>query len=93
MCAADPLQQQSGHLCLAVELGLCEPQLVLRLQTGWGSGSTRQEPCAASAAFPPNPPFGSKTRVLQDPRAAVTQSSRHKRAWVGIPGTSGCISA
>lgn len=50
MRAADPLQQQTGHLCLPVELGLCEPQLVLRLQTGRGSGSTRQEPRAASAA-------------------------------------------
>lgn len=94
MCAADPLQQQTGHLCLAVELGLGEPQLVLRLQTGWG---LRQHKAGAlfclCSPLPPHPPFGSKTRVLQDPRAAVTLSSRHKRPWVGIPETSGCISA
>lgn len=46
MCAADPLQQQTGHLCLTVELGLREPQLMfcLRNRTGCSGQHTARTP-------------------------------------------------
>lgn len=31
MCAADPLQQETCHLCLSIKFSLCEPQLMFCL--------------------------------------------------------------
>lgn len=61
MCAADPLQQQPGHLCLPVELGLCEPQLVLRLQTGQGLRQHKAGAlCCLCSPLPPHPPLAAR---------------------------------
>lgn len=101
--AADPLQQEPGHLRLAVELGLSEPQLVFCLQNGTGCArQPRHGPLLPSSAFSRQrntlllvlhpPPFWHRDKgAWWDPHAPLTPSSRHRAPWAGLPEGSGCI--
>lgn len=72
MRAADPLQQETCHLCLSIKLGLREPQLVFCLQNR--TGRSRQHKARTAIVPLPgrgnthllhhHPPSGTETSVL-----------------------------
>lgn len=95
MCAADPLQQETCHLRLAIELGLREPQLVFCLQdrTGcWRQHQVRTLLCLFQGEAAPassTSPSGTDTCAAG---SAGSTCTRDHTLRVRIPDTSGCIS-
>lgn len=97
VCAADPLQQQTGHLCLTVELGLREPQLVfcLRNRTGCSGQHTARTPLLPlpgrgnTHLLHHHPPSALSVLLAPwGPREAGTRSTRHETPWVRVPAAS-----